>query len=135
MATPKPAISPDELLALAFLYCDECIAHRKEQNTASGRIVLIHDRHIPTISYFLQFWIPKNGFKTISRATYYNWLNGSNLDKLDAIKRIEGLFNALTIDIIANEGKGIFYAKNKLGMTDKTSVNNNNISSITIKYE
>jgi hypothetical protein len=135
MASPITAITPDELLALAFQYCDECIAYRKEQNTASGRIVLIKERQIPTISYFLQFWIPKIGIKPISRATYYNWLNGSNMSKLDTIKRIEGLFNSLTIDIIANEGKGIFYAKNKLGMSDKASVQNSNINSITIKYE
>ena len=29
------------------------------------------------------------------------------------------MFTALAIDIVANEGKGIFYAKNKLGMSDK----------------
>jgi hypothetical protein len=38
---------------------------------------------------------------------------------MDTIKNIEGYFNALAIDIVANEGKGIFYAKNKLGMTDR----------------
>jgi hypothetical protein len=27
----------------------------------------------------------------------------------------------LAIDVVANEGKGIFYAKNKLGMTDRIS--------------
>ena len=37
----------------------------------------------------------------------------------DTIKRIDELFNALALDIVANEGKGIFYAKNKLGMTDR----------------
>jgi hypothetical protein len=128
-------MKPDQLLELAIQYCDECIANKKEQSTASGRVVLISKRHIPTISYFLQFWIPKFGIKSITRATYYNWLNGSDISKIDTIKRIEGLFNALTIDIIANEGTGIFYAKNKLGMSDKAEVKNSSISSITIKYE
>jgi hypothetical protein len=38
---------------------------------------------------------------------------------MDTIKNIEGMFTALATDIVANEGKGIFYAKNKLGMTDR----------------
>jgi hypothetical protein len=46
----------------------------------------------------------------------------SNLDKCDTIKTIEGLFKALATDIVANEGKGIFYAKNRLGMTDRAMV-------------
>ena len=42
-----------------------------------------------------------------------------NQIKKDTIKRIDDLFQALATNIVANEGKGIFYAKNKLGMTDK----------------
>jgi hypothetical protein len=42
--------------------------------------------------------------------------------KSDTIKSIDALFTALATDIVANEGKGIFYAKNKLGMTDKQQV-------------
>jgi hypothetical protein len=40
----------------------------------------------------------------------------------NTIKSIDDQFNALATDIVANEGKGIFYAKNKLGMTDKQQV-------------
>jgi hypothetical protein len=81
---------------------------------------------IPTISYFLKIWIPLKGSPTISRATYYNWLNQSkDINKLDSIELIGGLFEALAIDIVANEGKGIFYAKNKLGMSDKIEQKNN----------
>jgi hypothetical protein len=29
------------------------------------------------------------------------------------------MFDAFAEDVVANEGKGIFYAKNRLGMTDK----------------
>jgi hypothetical protein len=55
------------------------------------------------------------------------WLNdieGSQTDELknhkrDTIKEIDDLFKALAADIVANEGKGIFYAKNKLNWTDK----------------
>jgi hypothetical protein len=40
----------------------------------------------------------------------------------------------LAVDVVANEGKGIFYAKNHLDMTDKVE-NNTNVNTITVKYE
>ncbi len=132
MAAPKTLITPQEIEQLAYNYIDECINNKKEHATASGRIVLITDRHIPTIDYFLRIWIAKQGKPTICRTTYYNWLNGYNEDKLNTIKRIEGLFIALAIDIVANEGKGIFYAKNKLGMTDKAQIEQTEIKPIII---
>ena len=119
MATPKTKISASELEELSYIYIDECLNNKRENPTASGKVVLIKDRHIPTIDYFLRIWIPKKHKHTICRTTYYNWLNGSNEEKLNTIKNIEGMFRSLAIDIVANEQKGIFYAKNKLGMTDK----------------
>jgi len=123
MATPKTEITTIELENFAWDYILECLSNTKDHPTASGKIALIKDRHIPTISYFLKIWLPMKGKPTISRTTYYNWLNNTDdIDKLDTIKRIEGYFKALAIDIVANEGKGIFYAKNKLGMTDKSII-------------
>ena len=113
MAAPKTKVSPDELEKFAYQYIDECISNKKEHATASGRIVYIKDRHIPTIDYFLRIWIPNQNKETICRTTYYNWLNGQDDEKLNTIKRIEAIFKALAVDIVANEGKGIFYAKNK----------------------
>ena len=125
MAKPKVDISLIHLEQLAYEYINECIENKKEQPTASGKIVLISDRHIPTIDYFLRIWIPKKGQPTICRSTYYRWLEDkSNIDKCNTIKDIEGLFKALATDIVANEGKGIFYAKNRLGMTDRVLSNN-----------
>ncbi len=122
----KSNLKPEELEALAWQYITECIEHCKTHPTASGKTVQIPDRLIPTIRYFLNIWIPKQGQKGISRTTYYNWLNQENdQEKLDTIKRIEGYFEALAIDIVANEGKGIFYAKNKLGMSDNGGINFN----------
>jgi hypothetical protein len=40
----------------------------------------------------------------------------------DTIKSIDDDFKALAEDIVANEGKGIFYAKNRLGMHDKQHI-------------
>ena len=123
MATPKTMIEPQELESLAWQYINECINNTKEHPTASGKLVNIKDRMIPTISYFLKIWIPLKGSPTISRATFYNWLkNDNNPDKLDTIESIGQLFEALAIDIVANEGKGIFYSKNKLNFSDKTIV-------------
>lgn len=45
-------IKPIELEQLSYNYIDECLNHKKEVASASGRIVLITDRHIPTIDYF-----------------------------------------------------------------------------------
>jgi hypothetical protein len=112
-------LKPDELEKLAYLYIQECINHKKDIQTSSGKIALISDRKIPTIDYFLRIWIPLQQKPTICRATYYNWLKSEDLTKLDTIKNIEAIFKALAIDIVANECKGIFYAKNRLGMTDK----------------
>jgi hypothetical protein len=122
MATPKTKISASELEELSYIYIDECLNNKRENPTASGKVVLIKDRHIPTIDYFLRIWIPKKHKHTICRSTYYAWLNGSNEEKSSTIKNIEGLFKALAIDIVCNEGKGIFYAKNKLGMTDRQQI-------------
>lgn len=106
-------------------YIDECLSHTKEVATGSGKIVEIQDRHIPTIAYFLNIWMPRNVGDTVARKTYYEWLNSDDEIKSNTIKRIDDLFSSLATDIVANEGKGIFYAKNKLGMTDK--ITNTNI--------
>lgn len=134
MAQPFTNISPEEIEALSYLYVEECINHKKENPTASGKVVLICDRHIPTIDYFLRIWIPKQGKPTICRTTYYNWLNGDDEVKLNTIKRVEGTFKALAIDIVANDGKGVFYAKNRLGMTDKPDKAINGPTHVLVSY-
>ena len=109
----------NKLPEYANQYIDVCLSHTKEVATGSGKIVEQKERHIPTIAFFLNIWLPRNIGDTICRDTYYEWLNGENKVKSDAIKKIDDLFLALAGDIVANEGKGIFYAKNKLGWTDK----------------
>jgi hypothetical protein len=103
-------ITPDQLEQYAWEYINECINHKS---------VKIPERHLPTIAYFLKIWLPVKGKPTLCRQTYYNWLRSEQPEIMDTIKNIEGYFNALAIDIVANEGKGIFYAKNKLGMSDR----------------
>jgi len=111
------------LYHLAETYIDECLSHTI-QEVSQGRIVEKMNRHIPTIDFFLRIWIPRNYDKsyTIKRMTYYRWLNWENTEKQRVIKNIDDIFKALAQDIVANEGKGIFYAKNRLGMHDRQQV-------------
>jgi hypothetical protein len=107
-------------------YVEVCLNHSKEVATGSGKIVNQKERHIPTIAFFLNIWLPMNLGDTIARKTYYEWLKGDCEQKSNTIKKIDDLFCSLAVDIVANEGKGIFYAKNKLGMTDKVEAKNEN---------
>ncbi len=111
-------------------YIDICIKHTKEVATGSGKVLDIKERHIPTIAYFINIWLPRNLGDTITRETYYTWLKSDDELKSDTIKNIDDNFKALAGDIVANEGKGIFYAKNKLGWSDKVDATNHNINRI-----
>ena len=106
----------------AFKYVDECEAKRKEQLSNKGDIVKVEDRKNPTIDYFLTIWLPKNckKNKSISRSTYYRWMNWDNGVKKKVIEEIDSLFKAVQLDIAANEGKGFQYLKYKFGWADKT---------------
>ena len=107
-------------------YISECLSHTKEVVSGSGKVIEVRDRHIPTIDYFLNIWLPLLKLDKITRETYYVWLKSDNELKSDTIKKIDDNFKSLAGDIVANEGKGIFYAKNKLGWTDKVQNNNHN---------
>ena len=86
------------------------------------------DRHIPTIDFFLRIWIPKHKqMSFIARRTWYDWLDSEDEHKSRTIKRINALFKSLAEDIVGNEGKGIFYAKNRLGMHDKQHIEQKNV--------
>ena len=105
----------------AFKYIDECEGKRKEQLSNKGEIVKVEDRKMPTIDYFLLYWLPKNckKNKTISRSTYFRWVNWENSNKQKVMLEIDNLLKAIQLDIVANEGKGIQFVKHKFGWTDK----------------
>ena len=108
-------------------YLSECLAHTKEVVSGSGKVIEVRDRHIPTIDYFLNIWIPLLNMEKIGRTTYYEWLKSGDELKSNTIKRINDDFKALATDIVANEGKGIFNAKNRLGMHDKQHIENKTV--------
>ena len=122
MANKHREIDVEKLVELAYLYCDVCIESTKEVATGSGKIVEVRERHLPTISYFLLHWLRRNQFDFYKRANFYVILNSDNHPLLDTIKSIDEHFKSLATDIVANEGKGIFYAKNRLGMHDKQHI-------------
>lgn len=108
---------PYKLLELAKQYVKECEEHVKE-TTAAYKIVELKDRKLPTIDYFIHIWLPKHSDEIIKKTAFYDWLKGDDQVKTNCIKEIQTIFKALATDIVANEGKGIFYAKNALNMTD-----------------
>lgn len=117
----------DQLEDLAFEYIQECLNNTKPHVAGNGKVEQIPDRHIPTIDYFLRIWIPiKKGMELIKRRTWYDWLK-ENSAKSHTIKNIDDQFTALGKNIVANEGKGIFYAKNKFGMHDRQQVETKNV--------
>ena len=117
----------DQLEDLGWEYIQECLNNTKPHVAGSGKVVEVPDRHIPTIDYFLNIWIPlKLGMKLIHRRTWYDWLR-ENSDKSLTIKNIDSEFISLGKNIVANEGKGIFYAKNKFGMHDKQHIEQKNV--------
>lgn len=122
MGRPYKDIDQDELLRLAQAYCDDCINATQEQATGSGKIVSVKSRHIPTIDYFLRHWLRREHFEFYNRGHFYHVMKDGEHPLSDTIKRIDEDFKALAVDIVATEGKGIFYAKNRLGMTDKQQI-------------
>ena len=124
MANNFQDIDAEKLMKLADAYCDDCILAVKEVATGKG-VQKIKERHIPTIDYFLYHWLRRNHFEFYKRANFYKAMKNENHPLVDTIKTIDELFNSLAADIVANEGKGIFYAKNKLGMTDKQQLDGN----------
>lgn len=106
----------------AWEYIEECLENTKEQLSNKGDVIDIKERNNPTIDFFLRIWILRTYGKkaTMNRATWYRWLNMKNTRKQALINDIESTFNALNLNIAANEGKGIAYLKHKFGWTDKS---------------
>ncbi len=127
MANTHRNIDADELYKYSLKYVDECIEAVKEIATNSGKVLDVKERHLPTIDYFLRHWLRRNHPDfwnlMIKERQWYNAKKKEDHPLFHTIKNITSDLHALSKDIVANEGKGIFYAKNALGMTDKNQVN------------
>ena len=128
-------IDEEKLMDLAYAYCDDCMSGTKEVATGSGKIVSIRDRFVPTIDYFLHHWLRKHEFEFYTKMGLWKVRQDPTHPYHEISNKIVDMFKALATDIVANEGKAIFYAKNALGMTDRAVTENTNIDTITIKYE
>ena len=127
MANQHKNIDVDKLIQLASDYCDFCLESTKEVATGSGKIVDIKERHIPTVNYFLLHWLRRNHFEFYKRSNFYKAIREEDHPLSHTIKSIDEDFRSLATDIVANEGKGIFYAKNRLGMHDKQHIENKTV--------
>lgn len=125
MANEYKEIDKDQLNELAWGYIEHCLASTREIPTQKGP-VSIKERHLPTVRYFLYIWLRQNHFDFYTKSNWYDAMKDKEHPLSDTIKSIDETFNALATDIVANEGKGIFYAKNKLGMSDKVEAKNEN---------
>lgn len=126
MANNFRNIDPNELMQKAHEYCDYCIASTKEIATNSG-VKEVRERHIPTTAYFLLHYLRREQFDFYKRANWYDAMKNQSHPLSDTIKSIDEIFKTLARDIVANEGKGIFYAKNALGMHDKQHIENKQV--------
>jgi len=133
MANNFRDINPNELQDMADAYCDYCIESTKEVPTVKGP-VQIKERHLPTVSYFLLHWLRRQHFDFYCRDNWYKAMRSEEHPLFYTIKSIDDQFKALAEDIVANEGKGIFYAKNRLGMSDKVDSRNDTTNKITVEY-
>lgn len=136
MANKHRDIDKEQLEEIAFEYCDECIHFKKKYLTKSGKEIEITDRQIPTVDYFLNHWMRRKHSEfheiMISDRQFYRAMKDEKHPLSQTIKNIRAQFDAIAENIVANEGKGIFYAKNRLGMTDK--VHNLN-EEVKIRFE
>ena len=119
MANKHRKIDPDRLLQLANEYCLECLNYTKEHATGSGKVVEVKERKIPTIKFFILFWLQNKDVDMYARQYYYEALKDEKNPLSDTLKSIKETFDGLAEDIVCNEGKGIFWAKNRLGFTDQ----------------
>ena len=126
MANTFRDIDSELLKELALQYCDECIDATKETATNSGKLLDVKERHIPTVDYFLCHWLrrkkPSFYDGMLKSSQWYEAKKSETHPLSETIKNITEDLHALAKDVVANEGKGIFYAKNALGMSDKSII-------------
>jgi hypothetical protein len=120
MANTYKDIDEDKLQDLAAQYIVECEGNKKEYPTVKGDIVNVTDRKIADWKYFVSHWLVNKGFDFYTREYSYEVEKDENHPLSYTIKKIKARMDGYSGDVVANEGKGIFWAKNRLGMTDKS---------------
>jgi spore maturation protein CgeB len=75
------------------------------------------------------YWMKSRGYDIFERQYIYDIMKNEAHPLSDTFKKIREHFDAISEDVVANEGKGIFYAKNRLGMHDRQHIENKNVDS------
>jgi hypothetical protein len=128
-------IDIEQFNKLVWEYINFCEEHKLEVPTPKGTICKVTRRKTPTISYFLLIWMRRHYPRFYSRAAWYKILNDPDHENHILIKAAEEAFKALAVDVVANEGTGIFYAKNKLGMSEKSERTDTHITKLIIEQK
>lgn len=126
-------LDPKQIIDAAWEFIEQCENFTEEVATPRGAIE-IKRRKIPTRDYFLAIWLKRRDIRFYAPSTFCEILKCPDAEAYELCRDIDELFKSLAVDIVANEAKGIFWAKNALGMTDRVE-NNTNVTGITVKYE
>ena len=127
MANKHKKIDGDQLELLAAEYIIECANNRAEHPTVKGDIIEVSNRKIADWKYFCSWWIVQKGFDFYTRQYSYDIEKDENHPLSDTIKKVKAMMDGYSSDVVANEGKGIFWAKNRLGMHDRQQVETRNV--------
>lgn len=119
MARPFTDIDTERLNELAWEYITECLDASIEVPTTKGACK-IKQRRIPTTRYFLYIWLRQKDFEFFGKSNWYIVLGDPEHPLHLHVKMINETFNAVVEDELANTGRAVFYAKNRLGMADKS---------------
>lgn len=119
MIEPRKDIDAEEFERLAAEYIIECEENKKEHATVKG-VVKIKERNIADWKNFIGWWLVKKGFDFYTREHSYEVEKNDNHPLSYTIKKVKAMMDAYSGGVVANEGKGIFWAKNKLKWTDRS---------------
>lgn len=115
-------LDPKQIIDAAWEFIEQCENFTEEVATPRGAIE-IKRRKIPTRDYFLSIWLKRKGIRFYAPSTFSEILKCPDAEAYELCRDIDELFKSLAVDIVANEAKGIFWAKNALGMTDRVDTN------------
>jgi hypothetical protein len=119
MANQYQNLDSDKLLDLVAEYIIECENNKKEHVSVKGDVTLVKDRKVAGWKYFVGHWLINKGFDFYTRQYTYEIEKDDSHPLSDTIKKAKARLDSYSEDVVANEGKGIFWAKNRLAMHDR----------------
>ncbi len=127
MANKHKKIDADELELLAAQFILECSNNKIEQLSNKGEIVEVAKRRIAAWKFFCSNWLPNKGFDFYTVEYSYEVDKDVNHPLSYTLKKVKAKIDGYSEDVVANEGTGIFWAKNRLGMHDRQQLETKNV--------